>query len=131
MGKRYERLNFVLQKSAMFSSVLKMQMDKAKEEQQAAAALLQAAKKKAKSSGASKTRAGTRGRKRARVVEDNSSDDDSGPAKRVKTSHGQISDPEPEDEEPPIFPQPALITGAKMKPYQLEGLQWMVCGIQR
>ncbi len=28
-------------------------------------------------------------------------------------------------EEPPIFVQPPLITGAKMKNYQLEGLQWM------
>ncbi len=26
----------------------------------------------------------------------------------------------------PVFQQPSLITGAKLKPYQLEGLQWMV-----
>jgi ATP-dependent DNA helicase len=25
-----------------------------------------------------------------------------------------------------VFQQPSLITGAKLKPYQLEGLQWMV-----
>ncbi|KAL4253555.1 hypothetical protein AB1N83_014487 [Pleurotus pulmonarius] len=30
------------------------------------------------------------------------------------------------EEEVTIFPQPGLITGAKMKKYQLEGLQWMV-----
>ncbi|KAF9484590.1 hypothetical protein BDN70DRAFT_106207 [Pholiota conissans] len=30
------------------------------------------------------------------------------------------------DEEPPVFMQPSLITGAKLKKYQLEGLQWMV-----
>ena len=29
-------------------------------------------------------------------------------------------------EEASSFQQPALITGAKLKPYQLEGLQWMV-----
>lgn len=31
-----------------------------------------------------------------------------------------------EDDEPAVFSQPSLITGAKLKPYQLEGLQWMV-----
>ena len=31
-----------------------------------------------------------------------------------------------EGHEPPISQQPSLVTGAKLKPYQLEGLQWMV-----
>ena len=31
-----------------------------------------------------------------------------------------------EDDEPAVFSQPSLITGAKLKSYQLEGLQWMV-----
>jgi hypothetical protein len=30
------------------------------------------------------------------------------------------------DDEPAVFSQPSLITGAKLKSYQLEGLQWMV-----
>jgi len=30
------------------------------------------------------------------------------------------------DDEPAVFTQPSLITGAKLKSYQLEGLQWMV-----
>jgi ATP-dependent DNA helicase len=31
-----------------------------------------------------------------------------------------------EEQEPPAFMQPSLITGATLKQYQLEGLQWMV-----
>ncbi|KDQ25239.1 hypothetical protein PLEOSDRAFT_1066398 [Pleurotus ostreatus PC15] len=45
-------------------------------------------------------------------------DDEGCSRKRVKS--------EDLEEEVGIFPQPGLITGAKMKNYQLEGLQWMV-----
>jgi len=51
--------------------------------------------------------------------------------KRKKGHNGEVVDveePEPEVEtgNVPIFQQPEPITGAKLKPYQLEGLQWMV-----
>ena len=40
--------------------------------------------------------------------------------------NGSRHDAPVEDEEPPVFMQPSLVTGAKLKNYQLEGLQWMV-----
>ena len=49
--------------------------------------------------------------------------------KRKKGSNGQIVAVEEntdEEHEPVVFQQPSLITGAKLKSYQLEGLQWMV-----
>ena len=55
----------------------------------------------------------------------------SGKGKRVKGSNGKIvavEEDADEEHEPPMFQfqQPSLVTGAKLKPYQLEGLQWMV-----
>lgn len=54
----------------------------------------------------------------------------SGKGKRKKGSNGKIVAVEEEDSdeehEPPVFQQPSLVTGAKLKSYQLEGLQWMV-----
>ncbi|KAJ7465340.1 hypothetical protein B0H11DRAFT_2307929 [Mycena galericulata] len=35
-------------------------------------------------------------------------------------------DAEDDDKDTSAFPQPALVTGARLKDYQLEGLQWMV-----
>ena len=48
--------------------------------------------------------------------------------KRRKGADGEIlfTHEEEEAEPQPIFQQPTLITGATLKPYQLEGLQWMV-----
>lgn len=52
----------------------------------------------------------------------------SGKGKKMKGSNGESVAVEDIDEEhePPVFQQPSLVTGAKLKPYQLEGLQWMV-----
>jgi len=65
-----------------------------------------------------------RGRKRVRVESDDSSDD--GDSKRMKKENGGALRVGDDIEEPSVFQQPALITGAKLKQYQLEGLQWMV-----
>jgi len=47
--------------------------------------------------------------------------------KRRKGADGEVLvTHEGEAEVQPIFQQPALITGATLKSYQLEGLQWMV-----
>lgn len=46
--------------------------------------------------------------------------------KRVKLDNTFSEVPDNIAEDSQIFEQPALITGAKLKPYQLEGLQWMV-----
>ena len=53
----------------------------------------------------------------------------SGKGKRKKGSNGKViavEEETDEEHEPPVFQQPSLVTGAKLKPYQLEGLQWMV-----
>lgn len=52
-----------------------------------------------------------------------------GNGKKKKGLDGEAIPVDPEgheDDEPAVFSQPSLITGAKLKPYQLEGLQWMV-----
>jgi len=61
------------------------------------------------------------GKKRGRACHVNGS---ASPVKRFKAENGApvIID----SEEHPLFEQPALVTGAKLKQYQLEGVQWMV-----
>jgi ATP-dependent DNA helicase len=69
----------------------------------------------------SKRRLPRRGKKRSRVEE---SDEEGAPP--VKS---QIQEPpivEGENGQRPKFPQPALVTGATLKDYQLEGVEWMV-----
>ena len=49
-------------------------------------------------------------------------------SKRRKNNQGAavgLEDKQEDIDQPPIFPQPSLITGAQLKSYQLEGLQWM------
>ena len=61
-----------------------------------------------------------RGVKRARVEE---SDEERIPTKQVNPdSHATEGENGPR----PKFPQPALVTGATLKDYQLEGVEWMV-----
>ena len=67
-----------------------------------------------------------KGRKRARAVVSDSSDDEAGSPKRKKKTANQAGPAAEEQAEPSALQQPALITGAKLKNYQLEGLQWMV-----
>lgn len=101
--RRLARLQSVLQRSAVFSSILKDRMDEEKARQLA----IQAERREQLEH---MPRAGR-------------------PKKKKKGVHGEaiaMEDPKGKDEEPPVFMQPALITGAKLKPYQLEGLQWMV-----
>ena len=50
-----------------------------------------------------------------------------GEASRAKRFKGENGEPVvARSEEHPLFEQPALVTGAKLKQYQLEGVQWMV-----
>ncbi|KAJ7331407.1 hypothetical protein DFH08DRAFT_814716 [Mycena albidolilacea] len=64
--------------------------------------------------------------KRRRVVADSDSDSD------ASGDEGEEKDTKPADEatdadiDTIAFPQPALVTGGKLKDYQLQGLQWMV-----
>ncbi|KAG5637500.1 hypothetical protein H0H81_004324 [Sphagnurus paluster] len=123
MEKRYSRLQYVLEKSAVYSSILKQRMDEDKANMEAAAKAKKAAKEKRVAPKSKRSNARS-GRKRARVdTSDESSEEESGCSKRRKTKEdGQAQ----REEESLVFEQPALITGAKLKQYQLEGLQWMV-----
>lgn len=93
-------------------------MDKEKRACALRAAMQAAAPSKPESS---RRRLPRRGKKRSRVEE---SDEEEAPP--VKP---QIQEPpvvEGENGQRPKFPQPALVTGATLKDYQLEGVEWMV-----
>ncbi|KXN90773.1 Lymphoid-specific helicase [Leucoagaricus sp. SymC.cos] len=109
-ARRLARLKFVLEKSAVYTSILyeRMEADKKK--------LLEAQQTKKAKSDKNKI-----GKKRGRMQH---ADDDDAHVKRLKSESGE---PIPVDaEDHPVFEQPKLVTGAKLKQYQLEGLQWMV-----
>jgi len=67
------------------------------------------------------------GNKRGRGKEDTT-----GRGKKQRLSNGGkgaavgVEQQDTNTEETSTFQQPALITGAKLKPYQLDGVQWMV-----
>ncbi|KAJ3500140.1 hypothetical protein NLJ89_g9922 [Agrocybe chaxingu] len=104
--QRLSRLQTVLQQSAIYSRILKERMDEEKVKQLAR----QAEKAKA-------------GKKRVRPTLQSSP---AGKRKKGVDGHPVATNQEPENDDSPIFQQPSLVTGAKLKPYQLEGLQWMV-----
>jgi ATP-dependent DNA helicase len=100
-------------------------MDEDRERHIASQKAKAASKGKAVAKNASASRPG-RGRKRIRIESDDSSDSEAGGSKRKKKDDGQAQLQGNDEEEAPMFQQPASITGAKLKDYQLEGLQWMV-----
>lgn len=81
-----------------------------------------AASKAAKAAAAASSKTKMRGGKRLRVAE--SDDEDEARNKKLKKEDGEAATGEDPDDL--VFQQPALVTGAKLKSYQLEGLQWMV-----
>ncbi|KAG2144397.1 SNF2 family N-terminal domain-containing protein [Suillus bovinus] len=116
--ERFSRLERLLEKSFTYSKLLGAQMDKEKRACALRAAMQAAAPSKPQSS---RRRLPRRGKKRSRIDE---SDEEGAPP--VKP---QIQEPlvvEGENGQRPKFPQPALVTGAKLKDYQLEGVEWMV-----
>jgi len=116
-------MQVLLEKSSIFTEVLKDQMDRTREKHAAVAVATQnrptktKPKQRAKQAG---RRASGRG-KRTRVESDDERDsEDEGeqePPKRVKVLANDAK---------PAFLQPALVTGATLKDYQLEGVAWMV-----
>ncbi|KAG6809199.1 hypothetical protein H0H92_001186 [Tricholoma furcatifolium] len=121
MEQRYAKLQGVLEKSAVYTTFLKDEMEKHRKRLEAAA--------KEKSAVAEdvpkpKRARRTRGSKRTRASDEMSEDEGTSP-KRKKGENGDASHTN-EGGPALVFQQPALITGAKLKPYQLEGLQWMV-----
>lgn len=119
---RYSRLSFLLEKSAIYTSMLKTQMEQSR---------MKLASGKAPSPAARQaTRPGpksSRVRKRRRIQD---SDGEDGSSKRNKLDDGQVQTPDHDIDHdmggPPKFQQPALITGAKLKDYQLQGVEWMI-----
>ncbi|KAJ3925602.1 MAG: SNF2-family ATP dependent chromatin remodeling factor snf21 [Lentinula lateritia] len=111
---RYERLNYVLEKSAIFSKLLKQSMDNANskmfDQPDASTSKVNPGKKQTRR---------RKGRKRAIVEsEEEEEEEESLVSKRRKIS-------ETSEDASQVIRQPSLITGATLKPYQLEGLQWM------
>ncbi|KAJ7723043.1 SNF2 family DNA-dependent ATPase [Mycena metata] len=104
------RLTHVLERSALYSSILERQMREAREKHAltyANAETTASNKSTAKGKGKGKGK-GRKAPKRRRVEDE---DEDAEQANADAT---------------PAFPQPHLITGATLHPYQLEGLQWML-----
>jgi ATP-dependent DNA helicase len=113
-------MQVLLEKSSIFTEVLKDQLDRTREKHAAVAASTLKRPTKTKQS----QRAGPSGRrvsrsgKRARIDdEDHSEEETEEPLKRARVVP---------DDAKPAFVQPALVTGAKLKDYQLEGVAWMV-----
>jgi ATP-dependent DNA helicase len=88
--------------------MLKTQMDAAKAPRSNPASVARKSKAPAKSRRTTRKRA---------LVE--SEDEGEEPSKRVKLEDKPDSDAS-------VFSQPVLITGTTLKPYQLEGVEWMI-----
>jgi ATP-dependent DNA helicase len=112
-------MQVLLEKSSIFTEVLKNQMDRTREKHAAVAASTQKRPIKTKQnqhSGRSARHVSRRG-KRIRDDEDHSEEETVEPLKRARVLP---------DDAKPAFVQPALVTGAKLRDYQLEGVAWMV-----
>ncbi|KAF8182435.1 SNF2 family N-terminal domain-containing protein [Mycena galopus ATCC 62051] len=120
-ASQLSRLEHVLERSALYSQILKQQMDDARERHAAERAAAAAALDKKSGKGKAKGKAKAKGRpaKKRRTVAD--SDDELDLLAEEKPA-----DADADAAAAAAFPQPALVTGGRLKDYQLEGLQWMV-----
>lgn len=116
--ERFSRLERLLEKSFTYSKLLGAQMDKEKRACALRAAMQAAAPSKPESS---RRRLPRRGKKRSHVEE---SDEEGAPPMKPQIQEPSVV--EGENGQRPKFPQPALVTGATLKDYQLEGVEWMV-----
>jgi ATP-dependent DNA helicase len=116
-------MQVLLEKSSIFTEVLKHQMDRTREKHAAVAATTQTRSTKAQQKQRGARHSGRRASGRGKRVRPNSDDEDQSdgdgdePQKRARVL--------PNDAKP-AFVQPALLTGATLKDYQLEGVAWMV-----
>jgi ATP-dependent DNA helicase len=125
----------VLEKSAVYSSFLKTRMEeeRARRLEAEARARSQAQDKKSAFQRKAKGKPAV-GRKRARIVEvtddeEEDAGDEHGRLKKKKKGESGGALPPTDggkEDELPLYDQPVLVTGGKLKNYQLEGLQWMV-----
>ncbi|KAA1473299.1 hypothetical protein DENSPDRAFT_866013 [Dentipellis sp. KUC8613] len=137
---RLQRLSFLLEKSSLYANLLKDQMDRSREKHAAAAGALAEETPKPKkiaTKGRGRGRLSGRfasskskGGKRGRIDSDDEDEDDEAGdapnAKRVKVEAKSKDADDDEEPSKPKFTQPALLTGATLKDYQLEGVAWMV-----
>jgi ATP-dependent DNA helicase len=115
-------MQVLLEKSSIFTEALKDQMDRSREKHAAVAATTQKRVPKVKQV----RRGGRSGRrvsgrvKRPRVGSDDEDDAEEEGEEALKRARVLADEPRP------AFVQPALLTGAKLKDYQLEGVAWMI-----
>jgi ATP-dependent DNA helicase len=109
--ERYKRLTFLLNKSSLYASMLQnfMENPKAKGTTDSSASSVKINGKPGK----------TPKNKRLRVE---SSDDEEEDARAKRSKPAETSDVKGSVK----LPQPALITGATLRDYQLEGVAWMI-----
>ena len=108
-------MQVLLEKSSIFTEVLKDQMDRTREKHAAVAASIQ--KRPIRTKNQRSGRHVSRRGKRIRDDEGHSEEEGEEILKRAKVLP---------DIAKPAFVQPALLTGAKLRDYQLEGVAWMV-----
>ena len=114
-------MQVLLEKSSIFTEVLKDQMDRTREKHAAVAASTQKRPTKTRQNpraGHSGRRVSGRGKRmRPGCDGDHSEEEAKEPLKRARVVP---------DDAKPAFVQPALLTGANLRDYQLEGVAWMV-----
>ena len=116
--ERYSRLQYMLDKSSIYAGLLKKRMDEARANMQR-----QAKPTPSTPPAAKPTARATRGKGKKSAA----ADADDGPAEDVpgtKCAKAEADAAAGEETLPPIE-QPRLVTGTKLKDYQLEGLAWM------
>jgi ATP-dependent DNA helicase len=119
---RMARLNFLLEKSSLYAKILTARINQQREELAKKDAVEKKATQPQKATG--------RGRKRTRASDSYEIADhiDSSTLENAsKRARGENVAPTSAEEQPalPAMEQPALITGATLKDYQLEGVRWI------
>jgi ATP-dependent DNA helicase len=115
-------MQVLLERSSIFTEALKDQMDRTREKHAAVAASTQKRPKRTKQNqrvGNSGWRVLGRG-KRMRLDSDDEDHSEEEAEESLKRAKVLSDDPKP------AFVQPALVTGAQLRDYQLEGVSWMV-----
>jgi ATP-dependent DNA helicase len=136
LEERLKRLNLLLEKSSVYSSLLGQRMNHSTQLDQTrdtASSVSEPLKPQAKQSrgrkseparvanGSSRARTGS---KRTRNDATETDDEEDANAKRLKVENDLSSTPV-NQESASRFQQPAAITGAKLKDYQLVGVEWL------
>jgi ATP-dependent DNA helicase len=119
--EQHRKLNDFLERTSIYATAMKRNMEDAKFRalERLSASRVVCPQPKSKKGSPRK------GKSKKRVLEDLSSEDYDDAVPSSKRMKLDSVDGERRDQES-IFPQPTLLTGVKMKNYQLEGLQWMI-----